>query len=76
MGGYTIVTSSFEGEPFLEFPQAGKAVLYSTKYRFEGKEFEAEELRYFLLPFVVVAQKNQIVCSDSFGLAWEPNDIV
>ena len=76
MGGYTIVTSSFEGEPLLEFPQAGKAVLYSTKYRFEGKESETEELRYFLLPFVAVTQKNQIVCSDSFGLAWEANDSV
>ena len=75
-GRYTIVTSSHEGEPLLEFIQAGKAILYSTKYRFEGKESEAEELRYFLLPFVVVTQKDLIVGSDSFGLAWEPNDSV
>ena len=67
-GGYTIVTTSYEGEPLLEFPQIGKAVLYTTKYRFAGKESETEELRYFLLPFVVVTEKNQIACSDSFGL--------
>jgi len=72
LGGYTIVTTSLDGEPLLEFPQIGKAVLYSKRYRIEGLESESEELRYFLLPFVVVTQKNQIVYSDSFQLYREP----
>ena len=75
-GGYTIVTTSYEGEPLLEFPQIGKAVLYTTKYRFAGKESETEELRYLLLPLLATTEKNQIVCSDSFGLTWELNNSI
>lgn len=67
-GGFTVVLSDWGGEPCLEFPQIGKAILYTRKYRMCQEDIDREELRHFLLPIICETHVGDIVCSECFDI--------
>ena len=51
-GGYTIEAFEADGCPALSFPQIGKTLVYTNKYRYPDGALSVEGLSYFYLPML------------------------
>lgn len=60
-GGFTIEAFEVDGCPALYFPQIGKTLIYTNKYRFPDGALSVEGLSYFYLPMLLDSRTGALI---------------